>query len=47
VVKAAGIQERMGWSFKWISSFDSDFNWDYHVSFRPEDVARKGFLRPE
>ncbi len=29
---------RMGWQFKWVSSADSDFNYDYRVSFRPEDV---------
>ena len=30
-------KKRMGWSFKWVSSFGSDFNRDYHVSFNPED----------
>ena len=30
---------RMGWQFKWVSSADSDFNYDYRVSFRAEDVA--------
>ena len=25
-------QKRMGWHFKWVSSFGSDFNLDYHVS---------------
>ena len=29
---------RMGWQFKWVSSADSDFNYDYRVSFRPEEV---------
>ena len=28
----------MGWSFKWVSSFGTDFNYDYHVSFRPDDL---------
>ena len=32
-------QQRMGWRFKWVSSYGSDFNYDYHVSFTPEDVA--------
>ncbi|TXL72939.1 DUF899 domain-containing protein [Vineibacter terrae] len=27
------FKERMGWRFKWVSSFRSDFNYDYHVSF--------------
>jgi len=30
---------RLGWQFKWVSSANTDFNYDYHVSFRPEDVA--------
>src|SRR5580704_1148758 len=33
-------KKRMGWNFKWVSSFGSDFNFDYHVSFSKEDVAR-------
>jgi len=31
---------RMGWRFPWVSSFGSDFNYDYHVSFTPDDLAR-------
>jgi predicted dithiol-disulfide oxidoreductase (DUF899 family) len=31
------FNERMGWSFKWVSSFHNDFNRDYHVSFTPEE----------
>src|SRR5438445_12583196 len=27
----------MGWNFKWVSSFDSDFNFDFGVSFKDED----------
>jgi predicted dithiol-disulfide oxidoreductase (DUF899 family) len=27
------FKKRMGWRFKWVSSFGSDFNRDYHVSF--------------
>lgn len=34
------FRRRMGWQFKWVSSFGSDFNYDYHVSFTPEEVAR-------
>jgi predicted dithiol-disulfide oxidoreductase (DUF899 family) len=33
------FKERMGWRFKWVSSFGSDFNYDYHVSFTPEERA--------
>jgi predicted dithiol-disulfide oxidoreductase (DUF899 family) len=32
--------KRMGWTFKWVSSFGSDFNFDYHVSFTEEDEKR-------
>ena len=34
------FKKRMGWGFKWVSSFGSDFNFDYHVSF-PADVVGK------
>jgi len=36
--KLQAFAKRMGWQFKWVSSGDSDFNFDYHVSFRPETV---------
>ncbi len=32
-------RKRMGWSFPWVSSYGSDFNFDYHVSFTPEQIA--------
>jgi predicted dithiol-disulfide oxidoreductase (DUF899 family) len=32
-------RRRMGWRFRWVSSFGSDFNFDYQVSFRPEQIA--------
>jgi predicted dithiol-disulfide oxidoreductase (DUF899 family) len=32
------FKQRMGWSFKWLSSFQSDFNFDYQASFTPEEV---------
>jgi predicted dithiol-disulfide oxidoreductase (DUF899 family) len=31
------FKKRMGWSFRWVSSFHNDFNRDYHVSFTPEE----------
>jgi len=34
------FKKRMGWSFKWVSAFGSDFNHDYHVSFTPEAIER-------
>ena len=33
------FKKRMAWQFKWVSSFGSDFNYDYHVSFTPEEKA--------
>jgi predicted dithiol-disulfide oxidoreductase (DUF899 family) len=33
------FKKRMGWKFPWVSSFGSDFNFDYHVSFTPEEKA--------
>lgn len=30
-------KKRMGWSFKWVSSLNSDFNYDLGVSFTPEE----------
>jgi predicted dithiol-disulfide oxidoreductase (DUF899 family) len=39
--KLAAYQKRMGWNFKWVSSSDTDFNFDYHVSFTPEEFAAK------
>ena len=38
--KLQAFAQRMGWSFPWYSSSGSDFNFDYEVSFRPEDLAR-------
>ena len=34
------FKQRMGWSFPWVSSFGTDFNYDFDVSFTPEQVAR-------
>ena len=34
------FKKRMGWQFKWVSSFGSDFNFDYHVSFTKDDLAK-------
>ncbi len=34
--KIAAYKKRMGWRFKWVSSLGGDFNYDYQVSFTPE-----------
>jgi predicted dithiol-disulfide oxidoreductase (DUF899 family) len=33
------FKKRMGWRFHWVSSFGTDFNYDYHVSFTKEERA--------
>lgn len=35
------FQKRMGWKFRWVSSFNSSFNRDFHVSF-PQDERDAG-----
>ncbi|MGH9811415.1 MAG: DUF899 domain-containing protein [Terriglobia bacterium] len=32
-------RKRMGWKFKWVSSYGSDFNHDFHVSFTKYEMA--------
>ena len=39
LAKIEAFKKRMGWRFRWVSSFGSDFNYDYHVSFTPEQKA--------
>jgi predicted dithiol-disulfide oxidoreductase (DUF899 family) len=39
LAKIEVFKKRMGWRFRWVSSFGSDFNYDYHVSFTPEQKA--------
>lgn len=40
VEKIEAFRRRMGWQFHWVSSADNDFNYDFDVSFRAEDLAR-------
>jgi predicted dithiol-disulfide oxidoreductase (DUF899 family) len=35
----AAVHKRMGWRFRWVSSYGSDFNYDFNVSFTPEQIA--------
>jgi predicted dithiol-disulfide oxidoreductase (DUF899 family) len=37
--KLAAFKARMGWTFDWLSSGRTDFNYDYEVSFAPEAVT--------
>jgi predicted dithiol-disulfide oxidoreductase (DUF899 family) len=34
------FKKRMGWRFKWVSSYGNDFNFDYHVSFTKDEEAK-------
>lgn len=40
LAKIEAYKKRMGWNFPWVSSFGSDFNFDYHVSFTADDLAK-------
>ncbi|RPJ62501.1 MAG: DUF899 domain-containing protein [Acidobacteria bacterium] len=35
------FKKRMGWRFKWVSSYGNDFNFDYHVSFTKDEMAKE------
>jgi len=39
LVEIERFRRRMGWRFPWVSSHGSDFNYDFAVSFTPEQVA--------
>jgi len=39
LAKINAYKKRMGWSFPWVSSHGSEFNFDYHVSFTTEEEA--------
>lgn len=36
--KLLAYKKRMRWSFHWVSSYNSDFNRDFHVSFTDEEL---------
>jgi len=40
--KLLAYRDRMGWSFPWVSSGRTDFNFDFDVSFTEESVAKGG-----
>jgi predicted dithiol-disulfide oxidoreductase (DUF899 family) len=39
--KIGAYRQSKGWRFRWASSQPSDFNFDYQVSFQPEEVGRE------
>src|SRR5256714_14895651 len=40
LAKIEAFKKRMGWRFNWVSSYQSDFNHDYHASFTKEEKAK-------
>ena len=42
--KLAAYKKRMGWRFKWVSSGETEFNFDYQASFTAEALAEKNAL---
>jgi len=38
--KLLAYEKRMGWKFPWASSEGSDFNYDFHVSFTKDQIAK-------
>src|ERR1700742_511204 len=39
LAKLEAFKKRMGWSFDWFSSGNNDFNYDFGVSFTPEQMS--------
>ncbi|WBU62972.1 DUF899 domain-containing protein [Paracoccus aerodenitrificans] len=42
VARIQAVKRRMGWQFAWVSSGDTDFSYDFGVSFHPGDLADGG-----
>lgn len=40
IAEIEAFRRRMGWQFRWVSSFENDFNYDFHVSFTKEEVEK-------
>ncbi len=40
LAKIEAFKKRMGWRFKWVSSYGSDFNLDFQVSFTKDEMAQ-------
>jgi len=38
--KIEEFKKRMGWRFAWVSSFGTEFNYDYHASFTQDQMAQ-------
>jgi predicted dithiol-disulfide oxidoreductase (DUF899 family) len=49
LVKIDAYKKRMGWTFRWVSSAGSDFNFDYGASFKPDEQGLQynfGTIKP-
>ena len=40
LAKLQAFARRLGWTFRWVSSQGTDFNYDFEVSFQPDALAR-------
>jgi predicted dithiol-disulfide oxidoreductase (DUF899 family) len=40
LAEIARFRRRMGWKFKWVSSYDTEFNYDFGVSFTTDEIAK-------
>jgi predicted dithiol-disulfide oxidoreductase (DUF899 family) len=40
IFKIEAFKKRMSWRFNWVSSHGTDFNYDYRISFTPEQLAK-------
>src|SRR5207302_5437659 len=38
--KIEPFKKRMGWTFTWVSSHETDFNYDFHASFTPDQITK-------
>src|SRR6202048_2855988 len=38
--KLEPFKKRMGWRFRWVSSYGSDFNYDFHVAPTKDELAK-------
>ena len=41
LAKIEQYKQKMGWNFKWVYSYESEFNYDFHVYFTTESVAER------
>jgi predicted dithiol-disulfide oxidoreductase (DUF899 family) len=41
LAKILAYRQRMGWRFDWVSSFGTDFNYDFHVSFTKDQTRNR------